>query len=132
MALAGAVAASLTAASSFASVWLQDTAGPSSVSPFNSRLFLPELGFLLCTMGVIIVAVRKKRLRLMLRILTGVANRRFLDRHDDLLVADKRSGGTGRSCSTLRRKPARGSGFVLLLCAFASPWPAAQTLRPTP
>jgi hypothetical protein len=75
MALAGAVAASLTAASSFASFWLQDTPA-SSASPFNSRLFLPELGFLLCTMGVIIVAVRKKRLRLML-ILTGVLTAAF-------------------------------------------------------
>jgi hypothetical protein len=75
MALAGAVTASLTAASSFASFWLQDTAA-SSVSPFNSHLFWPELGFLLCTMGVIIVAVRKKRLRLML-ILTGVLTAAF-------------------------------------------------------
>jgi hypothetical protein len=75
MALAGAVAASLTAASSFASFWLQDTVA-SSVSPFNLHLFWPELGFLLCTMGVIIGAVRKKRLRLML-ILTGVLTAAF-------------------------------------------------------
>ena len=75
VALACAVAASLTAASSFASSWLQDTTGASS-SPFNSQLFWPELGFLLCAMGVIIVAVRKKRLRLML-ILTGILTAAF-------------------------------------------------------
>ena len=70
MALAGAVAASLTAASSFASYWLQDSAG-SSRSLFNAQTFWPELGFLLCSMAVIIIAIRKKRLRLMM-ILTGV------------------------------------------------------------
>jgi lipopolysaccharide export LptBFGC system permease protein LptF len=42
-----------------------------SISVFNARLFWPELGFLLCGMAVIVVAVRKKRLRLML-ILTAV------------------------------------------------------------
>ncbi|MFZ1974801.1 MAG: hypothetical protein WAU89_18280 [Candidatus Acidiferrales bacterium] len=75
MALACAVAALLTAASSFASFWLQDSASAAS-SPFNAHLFWPELGFLLCTMGAIIVAVRKKRLRLML-ILTGVLTAAF-------------------------------------------------------
>ncbi len=70
LALAGAVAVSLTAASSFASFWLQDPVHGSNGN-FNSAMFWPELGFLLCAMGVIIVAVRKKRLRLML-ILTGV------------------------------------------------------------
>ena len=44
--------------------------------PVQLRLFLPELGFLLCAMGVIIVAVRKKRLRLML-ILTGFLTAAF-------------------------------------------------------
>jgi hypothetical protein len=75
MALAGAVAASLTAATSFASLWLLDSAGGSR-SPFNSQMLLPELGFLLCAMGVIIVAIRKRRLRLML-ILTGVLTAAF-------------------------------------------------------
>jgi len=75
LALAGAVAASLTAATSFASFWLQDPANASSAT-FNSAMFWPELGFLLCAMGVIIVAVRKKRLRLML-LLTGVLTAAF-------------------------------------------------------
>jgi hypothetical protein len=75
MALAGAVAVSLTAATSFASSWLQDPASASN-STFNSAMFWPELGFLLCAMGVIIVAVRKKRLRLML-LLTGILTAAF-------------------------------------------------------
>jgi hypothetical protein len=70
MALAGTVAASLTAAASFASSWLQDSAG-SPRNLFNSQTFWPELGFLFCAMAVIIIAIRKKRLRLMM-ILTGV------------------------------------------------------------
>ena len=70
MALAGAIAASLTAAASYASSWMVDNAAR-SISVFNARLFWPELGFLLCGMAVIVVAVRKKRLRLML-ILTAV------------------------------------------------------------
>ena len=62
--------ASLTAAASFASSWLQDSAG-SPRNLFNSQTFWPELGFLFCAMAVIIIAIRKKRLRLMM-ILTGL------------------------------------------------------------
>ena len=65
MALAGAVAVSLTAATSFASSWLQDPANASS-GTFNSSMFWPELGFLLCAMAVVIFAVRKKRMRVLL------------------------------------------------------------------
>ena len=75
LALAGAVAVSLTAATSFASFWLQDSAYAAS-STFNSALFWPELGFLLCAMGVVIVAVRKQRLRLLL-LLTGILTAAF-------------------------------------------------------
>jgi hypothetical protein len=75
LALAGAVAASLTAATSFASFWLEDPANAAS-GRFNSAIFWPELGFLLCAMGVIIVAVRKQRLRLML-LLTGILTAAF-------------------------------------------------------
>ncbi len=75
LALAGAVAVSLTAATSFASFWIQDPANASS-NGFNSATFWPELGFLLCAMAVIIVAVRKKRLRLML-LLTGILTAAF-------------------------------------------------------
>lgn len=65
MALAGAVVAMLTAATSFASFWLEGAAS-SSGDGFGSGFFWPELGFLLCTMAVIIFAVRKKRLRVLL------------------------------------------------------------------
>ena len=75
MALAGAIAASLTAATSYASSWLEESAAhPTSL--LDSRLFWPELGFLLCGMAVIVVAVRKKRLRLML-LLTAVLTAAF-------------------------------------------------------
>jgi hypothetical protein len=64
-ALAGVIAVSLAAISSYASVWIQDSAtqpGPDTMS----KLFWPELVFLVCMMGVIVFSVRKKRLRLML------------------------------------------------------------------
>jgi hypothetical protein len=32
----------------------------------GSRLFWPELGLVLCAMGIIVAAVQKKRMRLML------------------------------------------------------------------
>jgi hypothetical protein len=75
MALAGVVAASLTAASSYASTWMQESATESS-SVFNTHLFWPELGFLLCAMAVIVIAVRKKRLKLMLA-LTAILTAAF-------------------------------------------------------
>ena len=75
MALAGAVAASLAAATSYASSWMQESAGATD-SVFNARLFWPELGFLLCGMAVIVIAVRKKRLRLML-VLTAILTAAF-------------------------------------------------------
>lgn len=70
VALAGLVAVSLTAAISFASVWIQDSAGRPG-NPFGSGMFWPQLAFLLCAMGIIIATLRKKRLRLML-ILTAL------------------------------------------------------------
>jgi hypothetical protein len=75
MALAGVFAASLAAATSYASSWMQDSAAePNSV--FNAGMFWPELGFLFCAMAVIVVAVRKKRLRLML-VLTAILTAAF-------------------------------------------------------
>jgi len=68
-ALAGLVGVSLAAASSYASVWLEDAS--QSATGLGSRLFWPELAFLVCAMTIVIVAVRKKRLRLML-VLTAV------------------------------------------------------------
>lgn len=68
-ALAGLVGVSLAAASSYASVWLEDAS--QSTTGLGSRLFWPEVGFLVCAMTIVVVAVRKKNLRLML-LLTGV------------------------------------------------------------
>lgn len=64
-ALAGVVAVSLTALTAYASSWLQDSASQWD-GGLSSRLFWPELAFLLCSMGVIISAVRKKRLRILI------------------------------------------------------------------
>jgi hypothetical protein len=69
MALAGVVAVSLTAATSFGSFWLQDSAGQWT-NELGSGLFWPQLGFLLCAMGIIVATLRKKRLRLMLILTT--------------------------------------------------------------
>jgi hypothetical protein len=68
MALAGVLGASLTAATAFASYWIQDGASQTNSA---TTLFWPELGFLLCALGIIVAAVRKKRLRLLL-VLTGL------------------------------------------------------------
>jgi hypothetical protein len=70
MALAGAVAASLTGAASFASYWIGDSASDLS-DPLRSGVFWPELAFAAFAMAVIIFGLRTKRLKLML-ILTGV------------------------------------------------------------
>ncbi len=65
MALAGVVAISLTAVTSFASVWLQDDASQWT-SGFGSRFFWAELVFLFVVLGMIVVAARKKHLRWLL------------------------------------------------------------------
>ena len=71
MALGGLLAVPLAAAAAVLSIWLrQDSAGQWS-DAFNSRVFWPELVFLLAAMGVLIVAVRKRGLRFML-LLGGV------------------------------------------------------------
>lgn len=67
MALGGTVAVSLAAAASFASVWLRDSAAQWT-GGVGSRLFWLELGFLLAMMGIIVLAARQKRLRLVLLI----------------------------------------------------------------
>ena len=74
-ALAGVVAITLTEATSFASVWLRDSAGQWSAG-ISSPLFWPEAGFLLFTMGIIVASVRKKRIKLML-VLTGILTAAF-------------------------------------------------------
>jgi hypothetical protein len=65
LALAGVVAVTLTALTAFASSWIQSGANQWDVG-LTSRLFWPEFAFLLCSMGVIISAVRKKRLRILI------------------------------------------------------------------
>lgn len=68
-ALAGVVAITLAAATSFASSWLQSASGEWN-AVLGSRFWL-ESAFLLCTMGIIIFAVRKKRLRIVFLLAAG-------------------------------------------------------------
>ena len=60
-ALASILAVSLALATSYASAWIQGS--DRSARNAVSRLFWPELGFLLCTMGFLIAAVRNQRFR---------------------------------------------------------------------
>jgi hypothetical protein len=76
MALAGVLAAPLTAASSFATAWLQEVASKWTPT-LASRNFWPEFGFLLCANGIIVFALRRKRLLLML-LLMGILTECFL------------------------------------------------------
>jgi hypothetical protein len=70
VALGGVIAVSIAASTSVAAVWLRDDAGQWT-DALSSRLFWPELVFLLCAMGILVVMARKKWLRLML-LLAGV------------------------------------------------------------
>jgi hypothetical protein len=65
LALAAVAVISLTSATSFASSLLQGEAGSWS-SQLDSRRLWFELGFLVSTMGLIVLGARKKRLRLAL------------------------------------------------------------------
>lgn len=69
-ALGGVLAVSLAAVTSFVTVWIQDSNSPSGSE--LPKLFWPELAFLLCMMGVIILSVRKKRKRLLFLLMAGV------------------------------------------------------------
>jgi hypothetical protein len=62
--LASVLAAILTAATSFASYWYQESVSQGGTG-LNSWLWL-QIGFLLCAMGIVVAAVRKKRLRTLL------------------------------------------------------------------
>ena len=64
IALAAIIAVSLTAASSLTSVWLQSEASQAS-GTLGSPFFWMEFGFLLCVLGIIMFAVRRKRMRSM-------------------------------------------------------------------
>src|SRR6266849_10406435 len=61
-ALAGVLAASLTATTSLASIFYRRTVSDWT-SGLASGLILPQIGFLLCALGIVIAAVRKKRFR---------------------------------------------------------------------
>lgn len=63
LALGGAITVCLTAAFSYATVWLQDPASDVSSGPL-AHTFWPELAFLACVMGVIVAGLRKKRMGL--------------------------------------------------------------------
>lgn len=71
LALAAVVTISLTSASSFASSWLQGEAGNWSTELSSRRVWF-ELGFLVCTMGLMVIGAHKKRLRLAL-LVAGIA-----------------------------------------------------------
>jgi peptidoglycan/LPS O-acetylase OafA/YrhL len=71
LALAAVAVISLTSATSFASSWLQGEAGDWSTELSSRRLWF-ELGFLICSMGLIVLGARKKRLRLAL-VMAGIA-----------------------------------------------------------
>lgn len=62
IALASVVAITFASAANYATAWL---AGEQTIIRAAARLFWPELAFVLCAMGAIVVAVRKKRLRLL-------------------------------------------------------------------
>jgi|SRR5579863_971187 len=62
-ALASVLAVLLALATSYASAWIE---GSEPLSPgVDSRLLWPQIGFLICTMGLIVAAARHKRFRWM-------------------------------------------------------------------
>lgn len=63
-ALAGVIAVSLAAVSSFASAWIQDPVSQRAID-FGSRMFWPEFAFLCAALGIIVFTVQKKRMRLL-------------------------------------------------------------------
>jgi hypothetical protein len=69
MAMASVLAISLASAASYASVWIEGS-GQSTAST-GSQFFWPELGVLLCALGIVILTARQKRIRWMF-ILTGI------------------------------------------------------------
>jgi hypothetical protein len=65
LALAAVVAISLTSVTSFTSSWLEGESGNWSTDLSSRRMWF-ELGFVVCSMGLIVLGARKKRLRLAL------------------------------------------------------------------
>jgi len=69
-ALAGVLAVSLTAATSFATSWLRGDAG-SWTQALESRALWQEAAFLFCIMAIVVAAARMRRFRVLL-ILAGM------------------------------------------------------------
>ncbi|MGH9702849.1 MAG: hypothetical protein ACRD4K_05700 [Candidatus Acidiferrales bacterium] len=65
VALSGVLVASLTAATSLASIFYRDTVGQLATG-VNSAMFWPELGLLLCGLGIAVAAIRRRRVRVLL------------------------------------------------------------------
>jgi len=72
VALGGAAGALITAAGSFASIWLRDSASQLTGSVTSGTFWL-EFGFLLAMMGIIVIAARRRRLRIILLIACALA-----------------------------------------------------------
>ena len=72
VALGGTVGILIAAASSFATVWLRDSAAHLT-GGFDSPYFWLELAFLIATMGIIVVATRRKRVRIVLLVACTLA-----------------------------------------------------------
>ncbi len=72
IALGCVIAVSLAAAASFASVWLRGATSPWTAEVTSWRFWM-ELGFLLAMMGIIVLAARRKHLRVVLLIVCLVA-----------------------------------------------------------
>jgi hypothetical protein len=77
IALGGTVGVLIAAAGSFASVWLRDSAAQWT-GGVGSGIFWLELGFLLAMMGIIVLATRRKRLRIVLLVACALAAVLFL------------------------------------------------------
>ena len=77
IALGGVMAVSLAAAASFASVWLRGATAPWTAEVISWRFWM-ELGFLLAMMGFIVLAARRKDLRVVLLIVCLVAGALWL------------------------------------------------------
>lgn len=71
VALASVLVISLASTTSFAYSWLGGEAGDWSID-LSSRRFWFQTGFLVCTMGLIVLGAHKKRLRLAL-FMAGIA-----------------------------------------------------------
>lgn len=75
LAMAALLAGALTTATSLASIFYRSSVDQLA-GTFGSGLFWPELGFLLCAMGILLAVMRKKRARTLL-MLAGLLTAAF-------------------------------------------------------